>query len=167
MKSKPQEIKSLFKSDQTTHNGSSYTKQTRSKLFSFLIPSITQSPFKQHENKFQSLSTVNDVACLRASSDVVPFLCRLSFTKNFHFAWHGKIKLSLSVSIRNTRHIYHFPIHFSLFKKVLRHHAKKIILQFWKCGQVYLFKINSYMKDVSLRKGQIVIWELTSCHVIN
>lgn len=50
--------------------------------------------------------------------DVVPFARRLAFMKNSRFslsvscARHGKIKLRLSVSIGNTRHIHHFPINF-------------------------------------------------------
>lgn len=134
-------------------------------FFSFLIPSITQSLFKQHENKFQSLSTVNDVACLRFLLDVVPFfsyvdsLSRRIF--HFQFAWHGKIKLKLSVSIGNTRHFYHFPFQLYIYSpaKVLRHHHAAYHLN---CEMLFFLFFSLDLKFIHTQKwlkGQLVIWE--------
>ena len=139
----------------------------RTLFFSFLIPSITQRLFKQHENKFQSLSTVNDVECFRVFLEVVPFFFerRLSFTKNFHFhfAWHGKIKLSLSASIGNTRHFYHFPfqlhIHFACESSPSSSRSNFV----WICEKCFFFhlrvEIYSYTKKTWVTERPSLIWE--------
>lgn len=90
------------------------------RTFSFLNPFNHSKPVQQqHENKFQSLQTVNDVACLRllwcfAVHEELFSLFTHSLVRSFirlaRLAWK-KIKLRLSLSIGNIRHIYHFPIY--------------------------------------------------------